>query len=69
MTAFAGLGVTLTDVIPGPADDEKLAATVVLAFMATVQVTVLTVVQPVQETKVLLPALEGAVSVTDVPAL
>jgi hypothetical protein len=63
------LGVTLTDVTTGAPDEEKVAVTVVLALITTVQVTVLTVVHPVHEAKVLLPALEGAVRVTDVPAL
>jgi hypothetical protein len=40
-----------------------------LAFIATVQVTVLAVAHPVHEAKVLLPEVVGAVSVTDVPAL
>jgi hypothetical protein len=39
-----------------------------LAFIATVQVTVLAEVQPVHEEKVLLPEVAGAVSVTDAPA-
>jgi hypothetical protein len=40
-----------------------------LAFIATVQVTVLAEVQPVQEEKVLPLEMAGAVSVTEVPAL
>jgi len=46
-----------------------LAVTVVFAVSETVQVTVLAVVQPVQEEKVLPPDVEGAVSVTDEPEL
>jgi hypothetical protein len=46
-----------------------LAVTVVFAVSETVHVTVLAVVQPVQEEKVLLPDVEGAVSVTDEPEL
>jgi hypothetical protein len=69
MVAVAGLGVTVTDVMAGPVDVVKLAVTVALAFITTVQVTVLAVVHPDHEVKVLLPELEGAVSVTVVPAL
>ena len=43
--------------------------TVALAFIATVQVTVLELLHPVHEENVLLPEVAGAVSVTDVPAL
>jgi hypothetical protein len=46
-----------------------LAVTVVLAVIDTVQVTVLAEVQPVHEEKVLLPEVEGAVKVTEVPEL
>jgi hypothetical protein len=42
---------------------------VAFAFNVTVQATVLAVAHPVQEAKVLLPAVAGAVSVMDVPAL
>jgi len=42
---------------------------VVLAVIDTVQVTVLAEVQPVHEEKVLLPEVEGAVKVTEVPEL
>jgi hypothetical protein len=42
---------------------------VVLAFIATVQVTVLALVHPAHEEKVLLPDVAGAVSFTDVPEL
>jgi hypothetical protein len=42
---------------------------VVSAFIATVHVTVLAVVQPFHELKALLPAVAGAIIVTDVPAL
>ena len=44
-----------------------MAVTVVLAFTVTLQVTVLAVVHPVHELKVLAPEVAGAVSVTDVP--
>jgi hypothetical protein len=40
-----------------------------LAVIATVQVTVLLLVQPVHEEKLLPPEVAGAVSVTDVPEL
>jgi hypothetical protein len=40
-----------------------------LALIATVQVTVLALVQPVHEENVLLPEVAGAVSVTDAPEL
>ena len=46
-----------------------MAVTVVVAFKVTEQVTVLALVHPVQEEKTLLPAVAGAVSVTDAPAL
>jgi hypothetical protein len=42
--------------------------TVVLAFIVTLQVTVLAVVHPVHEVKVFAPERASAVSVTDVPA-
>jgi hypothetical protein len=38
-----------------------------LALIATVQVTVLALVHPVHEVKLLPPAVAGAVSVTDAP--
>jgi hypothetical protein len=44
-----------------------LAVTVVLAFKVTVQVTVLADVHPVHELNGLLPAVLGAVSVTEAP--
>jgi hypothetical protein len=65
MSAGFGLGVTVTDVILGP---EYAAVTVSAAFMVTVQVTVLALVQPVHAEKVLLPEVAGAVKVTEVPA-
>jgi hypothetical protein len=40
-----------------------------LAFIDTVQVTVLAEVQPVHEEKVSLPEVAGAVNVTEAPAL
>jgi hypothetical protein len=40
-----------------------------LPFIATVQVTVLALAQPVQEEKLLPPEVAGAVSVTVVPEL
>jgi heme exporter protein D len=46
-----------------------LAVTVVSAFSVTVQVTVLVVVHPVHETKVLLPEVAGAVRTSVEPAL
>jgi hypothetical protein len=46
-----------------------LAVTVILPFKVAVQVTVAAVVQPVQEEKVLPPAVAGAVSVIDAPEL
>jgi hypothetical protein len=41
----------------------------VLALSVTLQVTVLDVAHPVQETNALPPEVAGAVKVTDVPAL
>jgi hypothetical protein len=61
--AVAGLGVTVNE------GELYLAVTVVLALIATVQVTVVVVAHPVHEAKVLLPEVAGAVSVTDVPEL
>jgi hypothetical protein len=46
-----------------------LAVTVIPAFIVTVQVTVLAVVHPLHEAKVLPPAVAGAVSVTVDPEL
>jgi hypothetical protein len=46
-----------------------VAVTVVLAVRVTVQVTVLTVVHPIQAEKVLLPVNVGAVSVITAPGL
>jgi hypothetical protein len=60
------LGVTVTDVITGGAV-VKLAVTVVLPFITTVQVTVMRSVHPVHEAKLSTPAVAGAVKVTDVP--
>jgi hypothetical protein len=42
--------------------------TVVLAFSVTEQIAPLALVQPVHVEKLLPPAVDGAVSVTDVPA-
>jgi hypothetical protein len=47
----------------------KPAVTVLLALIVTLQVTVVVVVQPVHEEKVLLPDIAGAVSMIEVPAL
>jgi hypothetical protein len=46
-----------------------LAVTVVAAFIATVQVTVVEVAHPLHEAKLLPPEVVGAVNVTEVPAL
>jgi hypothetical protein len=46
-----------------------LAVTVVFALSVTVQTAALTEVQPVHEENVLLPDVEGAVSVTAAPEL
>jgi hypothetical protein len=54
------------EVIVGPL---YVAVAVVLAFIVTLQVTVVAVVQPDHETKLLTPDATGAVNVTDVPAL
>jgi hypothetical protein len=40
-----------------------------LAFIATVQVTVVEEVHPLHEEKLLLPEVAGAVNVTDAPVL
>jgi hypothetical protein len=63
---IAAFGVTVMDVMVGPL---YVAVTVVAAFSVTLQVTVLTVVQPAHEANVLLPEVEGAVSVMAIPAL
>ena len=46
-----------------------VAVTVVLAVMVTLQVTVLAVVQPDHEAKLLPPAVAGAVKTTAAPEL
>ena len=64
MTAM--FGDTSIEVI---ADPLYVAVAVVLAFIVTLQVTVVAVAQPDHETKLLAPDATGAVKVTDVPAL
>jgi hypothetical protein len=59
-------GVTVTvDTDSGP----KVAVTVVAAFIVTLHVVVLVVVQPVHAENLLLPVVAGAVSVTAAPEL
>jgi len=63
---IATLGETLIEVIVGPV---YVAVTAVLAFIVTLQVTVVAEVQPDHETKVWTPDVARAVNVTDAPAL
>jgi hypothetical protein len=61
--AVAELGVTVSE------GELYVAETVVLAFIVTVHVTVVEVVHPLHEEKVLVPEVVGAVNVTDAPEL
>ncbi len=64
IVAVTGPGVTVMEVTPAPAYP---AVTVLLAFMVTVQVTVVADPQPVHPVNVSLPEVVGAVKVTTVP--